>query len=323
MKDPTTGTGKTAHRTGGHQVKVLLLGSTGFIGSRIAASLLHTGETLLTVLSRNPAGHPPAPHGITVPGDLRDPSSLAAAVEGMDVVVHAASYVGPDPQIADAVNRQGTADLLAACERQGVGRVVYLSTTSVYGSGPHRGLVERDGVYAPRSAVSAARAEADRMVLEAGGTVIRPNLVFGRGDRWFIPGLARMMRIGTWPGEEPAALSIIGVETLGEMIARVALSSVHQGTAFHAVGPRPVPVPELLRETARQLGIPVPGFGPGTEVRDRFQAAGFTGHQTDLVTQDHWYSGAALRDAVGRKIDSGSLPSPAEWAWYLEKITGR
>lgn len=323
MKDPTAGTGKTAHRDVDRPTAILLVGSTGFVGSRIAASLLGTEGVRLAVLSRNPAEHPLAPHGITVPGDLGDPRSLAEALYGVDVVIHAASYVGADPQLADEVNRQGTANLLTECRRQGVDRFVYLSTTSVYGSGPHCGITEADGTYSPQSPVSAARAEADRMVLYRGGSVIRPNLVFGAGDSWFIPGLAKMLQAGVWPGDGSAFLSVIGVKELGEMAARLALLPGHHGRAFHAVGSRPVTAAEMLTTVTAELRLPAPAFAPEDAGREILKAAGFTAHQVDLVTQDHWYSGAAFRDATGWNSDASPLPGADEWAWYRTRITGR
>ncbi|WP_181282079.1 NAD-dependent epimerase/dehydratase family protein [Arthrobacter woluwensis] len=321
MKDPTAGTGKTAHRDVDRPTAILLVGSTGFVGSRIAASLFGSEGVGLTVLSRKPAEHPLAPHGITVPGDLGDPHSLAEALRGVDVVIHAASYVGKDPRPADEVNRQGTANLLAECRRLGVDRFVYLSTTSVYGSGPHRGITEEDGTYSPQSPISAARAEADRMVLDSGGAVIRPNLIFGTGDKWFIPGLVKMLRTGVWPGDGSALLSLIGVKELGKMAARLALSPENHGRAFHAVGSRPVTAAELITEVSAALRLPAPAFGPEAVGRDALTKAGFTAHQVDLVTRDHWYAGTALRDATGWNSDTAPLPDADEWDWYRTKIT--
>ncbi|MEZ2371101.1 NAD-dependent epimerase/dehydratase family protein [Arthrobacter sp. RCC_34] len=323
MKDPTAGAGKTAHRDVDGPTAILLVGSTGFIGSRIAASLLGAEGVRLTVLSRNPSESPLASHAITVPGDLRDPHSLAKALGGVDVVIHAASYVGADPRLADEINRQGTANFLTECRRHGVDRFVYLSTTSVYGSGPHHGITEMDRTYSPQSPVSAARAEADRMVLHSGGTVIRPNLVFGAGDQWFIPGLVKMLRTRVWPGDGSALLSLIGVRELGEMAARLALSPKHHGRAFHAVGSRPVTAAELLTKVSAELRLPAPAFGPEDVGRDALTKAGFTAHQVDLVTRDHWYSGAGLRDVTGWNSEADPLPDAADWAWYRTKITGR
>jgi len=281
-----------------------------------------TDGVQLTVLSRNPPGLPPIPHATILPGDLRDPQSLSAALRGIDRVIHAASYIGSDPRLAEEVNRQGTRNLLDECRRQGITKVTYLSTTSVYGSGPHRGLSERQATYGARSAASATRAEADRMVLEAGGVTVRPNLVFGEGDRWFIPGLAKMMRAGTWPGDGSALLSLIDVETLGAMVAWLALSGGHPGTAFHAVGSEPVSVARLLAATAAGLGIPVPHFTRGAGARDTLLRAGFTGHQVDLVTVDHWYSGHVFRGIPGPGFSEDALPVEGQWEWYRNFLRG-
>jgi nucleoside-diphosphate-sugar epimerase len=71
-------------------------------------------------------------------GDLRDPEAVARAVRGVDVVIHAAAVLPPladeRPALADAVNVDGTANVLAAMAAAGgSARLVYTSSISVYG----------------------------------------------------------------------------------------------------------------------------------------------------------------------------------------------
>ncbi|WP_115788672.1 NAD-dependent epimerase/dehydratase family protein [Arthrobacter silvisoli] len=286
---------------------VVVLGSSGFIGRRIAASL--AGKARVTAPSRNPGTRnpdgPAGPQGhhatstvaeltaagVTVPGaflpflrDLEDPG----------VVVHAVSYVGSDPALAREVNEAGTRNIIEQCQHSGNPRLIYLSTASVHGMGPHRG----GGPYPrrPASAASAARAAAERMVLDYGGEVVRPNLVFGEGDRWAAPGLLRIIdAAGGWPGNGAARLSVIDAGSLGELVAGLALADPQPGRAFYAAYPAPVPVSVLVEELCRASGRPVPPLlGDAPEVWESVLDAGFSRHQIDLVTVDHFYPSEQL-----------------------------
>ncbi|MDP5225705.1 MULTISPECIES: NAD(P)-dependent oxidoreductase [Arthrobacter] len=302
-------------------LRVLLLGSTGFVGCRVAASLLAAGGIRLVTMSRRTLEPPPFPHATTLVGDLRDPGAVANALHGVDVVINAASYVGRDAALAREVNVTGTRNLLAGCRSLGIRRVIQLSTTSVYGSGLHRGITEDGAGYHPQSAASAGRAVAEAEVLDFGGTVVRPNLVFGIGDRWVIPGIVRMMRAGRWPGDGSARLSMIDVGALGRILASLALSDPLPGRAFHAAASGPTGVTELLAAVERELGTPRPRFEAGSEAPEAkaaLKAEGFSPHQVELVTQDHWYSVKALRAALPQ-VDLGPrLPDAGTWRAYRD-----
>lgn len=121
-------------------MRVLLTGGAGFIGTHVRAAL---GEHDVRVLdSLRPDVHRgPSPD---VPGliraDVRNPDAVEASLDGVDVVVHLAAKVGLGvdvqdlPDYADS-NVHGTAVLLAAMARRGVGRLVLASSMVVYGEG--------------------------------------------------------------------------------------------------------------------------------------------------------------------------------------------
>lgn len=117
--------------------KALVTGGTGFVGRAVVEELLAAGRKV-RVLVRDPKH--PALQGLKVeafPGDLRDPSSLKAAVWGCTQVFHVAADYRlwvPDPEAMYAVNVQGTKDLMAAAAEAGVSRVVYTSTVGTLGN---------------------------------------------------------------------------------------------------------------------------------------------------------------------------------------------
>ncbi|WP_341722316.1 NAD-dependent epimerase/dehydratase family protein [Streptomyces rimosus] len=156
--------------------------------------------------------------------DLADPASLRGLCEGADVLLHLASDIGRDAEHCELVNVLGTAALVDEAVRAGVGRIVHLSTAAVYGAGPHSGLDVDEIPPAPVSAASRTRLAAEQPVLAAGGTVLRPGLVLGAGDRWVVPALAELLgRVpARWDGGR-GLLSVVAVEDLARLFVRLAL----------------------------------------------------------------------------------------------------
>ncbi|MGJ3560234.1 NAD-dependent epimerase/dehydratase family protein [Streptomyces sp. INA 01156] len=168
-------------------MNLLLTGGTGFIGSRVAAAAHRHPDTHVRLLSRHALHTPTEAEAETVPGDLADPASLYGSCTGIDVLVHCASRVSGDPESLAAVNDRGTKALVEEAVRGGVRRILYVSTAAVHGRGPFHGVRPGEAPVVPASATSRARAAAERHVLDAGGLVLRPHLVYGEGDRWMVP----------------------------------------------------------------------------------------------------------------------------------------
>jgi UDP-glucose 4-epimerase len=111
-------------------VKVLVTGSSGRIGSAVAARLTLRHQVTGLDLREGPL--------TTAIVDIRDTGRVAELCAGADAVVHTASLHVPDlasrtPQEFRDVNVDATKRLLAACGEAGVRRFVYTSTTSLYG----------------------------------------------------------------------------------------------------------------------------------------------------------------------------------------------
>jgi dihydroflavonol-4-reductase len=116
---------------------VLVTGATGFVGANVAR-LLMAEDYRVRVLAR-PTSSLKALEGCPVQvlrGDLLDPDSLHPAVEGCGLVFHAAADYrlwAPDPGEIYRNNIDGTRNVLEACARAGVERVVYTSSVGTLG----------------------------------------------------------------------------------------------------------------------------------------------------------------------------------------------
>src|SRR3990167_1143164 len=123
----------------------LVTGGAGFIGSHIAQRLVAMGGRV-RVLDNFSFGRQENLRGLedkveVVFGDLLDQGAVRKAMEGGEVVFHQAalrsgSFSVENPALVNRVNVEGTINVLVAARDAGVKRVVYASSSSVYGNGP-------------------------------------------------------------------------------------------------------------------------------------------------------------------------------------------
>ncbi len=117
-------------------MRVLVTGGAGFIGTALLAALRDAAHEPVCLDLRAPAGLAQE----HVVADVRDPGAFAPVLAGVDAVVHLAAKVGLEQGVADAPayvshNDLGTAVLLAAMARYGVGRLVLAGSMVAYGEG--------------------------------------------------------------------------------------------------------------------------------------------------------------------------------------------
>jgi UDP-glucose 4-epimerase len=133
--------------------KFLVTGGAGFIGSHIVEELLKRGEWV-RVLDNFSTGkwenlrfsdmnndHIDGSLEI-IEGDIRNLETCHEACDGVDYILHQAALRSvpksvDDPSATNDVNVQGTLNILLAAEEKGAKRVVYASSSSVYGSSDH------------------------------------------------------------------------------------------------------------------------------------------------------------------------------------------
>ncbi|MFJ8624789.1 NAD-dependent epimerase/dehydratase family protein [Kitasatospora sp. NPDC093550] len=307
---------------------VALTGATGFIGSAVLAALTARGVPVRALARREPGNA--APGTAWVPGDLAEGAGLTELCEGAGVLVHLASRVDGCAEECEAANVRGTAAVMAAATRAGVRRIVHLSTTAVYGEGPHAGIAVDEVPPAPLSEASRTRLLGERHALDAGAHVLRPGLVTGTGDRWVVPALAELVhRVPVrWAGGG-ARLSIVDRADLARLITVLALDEHAAAPGIHhASHPEPVRARDLLAGLAALGLLPaldgpdVPDV-PWEECRRLLAAAPgrVSERQFALVARDHWYRSEDVWRLAACPPGPGPLARlPEAAAWYRSAL---
>ncbi len=174
------------------QATVLVTGGAGFIGSHLVARLLAEGERVRLLLRRAPAAAL-AEHPLVeiVRGDLGDPDAVAGAMTGVKTVFHVAAAMRGSAAEFDCATVLGTRHVVDEALRQGVQRLVYVSSLAVLdaaGGRPGDVLTEASPLEPHprlRGQYSRAKCEAEAYVVQAirerglPAVILRPAEVIG------------------------------------------------------------------------------------------------------------------------------------------------
>lgn len=183
--------------------RVLLTGATGFLGRYVAKELTARGTQLIGMVRKT--SDRSSLEGLDLPlveADLTDPATLLSATAGMDAVIHLAAYYTfhGKPELYHKITVEGTRNLLDACVRNGVGRIIYCSTTEVIGPVENPPGSE-DSPPKPQFEYGRSKLRAESLVKEYADrgldfTILRPSGLYGPGNIddvafWFITSFAK------------------------------------------------------------------------------------------------------------------------------------
>jgi nucleoside-diphosphate-sugar epimerase len=254
----------------GQPVRAVVTGGGGFLGSRIVAMLLDEG-CVVGSFSRRAHASLAARGVVCHAGDLADAAAVRAALSDCDVVFHVAAKVGTwgDRKEYYSANVAGTRNVIDACRRNGVRKLVYTSTPSVVLDGrPVRN--EREDARRPAKHLtpySSTKAEAEGLVLEANGpelatVALRPHVIWGPGDNQVFPRLiarhrARRLRL-VGRGDNLVDTTFVDNAARAHLNAarRLAPGSAIAGRAYFISQGDPRSVRSLLNEVFRAAGLP-------------------------------------------------------------------
>lgn len=237
---------------------VLVTGATGFVGSQLLERLAGA-DVRLRALVRD-ASKFEAPEGVeveTVEADLADPSSLPAALEGVDVTYYLVHSMGQAGDLADQ-DREASTNYVRAATLAGVRRTIYLGAV---GYDPDGGSSEH----------LESRHEVEEIL--AGGppefVAVRASMVVGSGSGSFktlVQMVDRLPVLATAPWRSARSQPIANDDVLDCLVAA---RTVAPGR-YEIAGADELTVEELMREIARQLdkpyhAVPVPLSVPKIE----------------------------------------------------------
>lgn len=254
-------------------MRALVTGGAGFIGSNIARRLLERGDEV-TVFDNMSGGRADAiPEGARfVEGDLRDPDALDAVCD-VDVIFHQAAVRSvprslDEPRLTHDSNVNGTLNLLLAAEKYSVRRLLYASSSSVYGDVGEQRNVETMAPD-PRSPYAASKLTGEyycRVWARLGRvptTTLRYFNVFGPGQHpeskysAVFPAFIDALRGGRAPtiygdGEQSRDFTFIDDVVAANLLA--AETEDANGLVMNVASGRPKSVNSVLKTIADELG---------------------------------------------------------------------
>lgn len=264
-------------------MRALVTGGAGFIGSNIVDALLASGHEV-RVLDDLSTGYAEnlADQVELLEGDVADGDVVAKAVTRCDVVFHQAAFRSVlrsvhDPLATDRANTHGTLTVLRAAAEAGVGRVVYASSSSVYGGAAELPTPE-SAPLAPRSPYAVSKLAGEhycRVAAELYGletlsmryfNVYGPRQQPGAASATVVPLFIDALRQGTSPevhgdGLQSRSFCYVGDVVAANLAAASAPPESCQGQAYNIGGRRSYSLLDLLAILGDILGVqPVPVF---------------------------------------------------------------
>ncbi len=260
-----------------HGVRALVTGGAGFIGSHIVDALVDRGDEV-RVLDNLSTGYEANvnPKAKLIRGDVADQAAVAEAVDGCELVFHEAASRAvlrsvERPLETDTANTHGTLTVLKEAQEAGVRRVVYASSSSVYGGAELLPTPETAPAY-PRSPYAVSKLAAEhycRVFAELYGleTVAlryfnvygprqRPDSAYAAVIPLFIDALSKGIRpIVHGDGLQSRDFGYIADVTAANLAAAFAPATACSGNAYNIAGGREYSLLDLLNLLGGILGV--------------------------------------------------------------------
>jgi dihydroflavonol-4-reductase len=248
-------------------MKVLVTGATGFTGGHLARELKRRGHAVLALARPSADARSLIEHGIeVVSGDIANRDEVIAATRGIDAVYHtAAAYreaKHPDEHYWK-VNVGGTVNVIEACSRHGVRRLVHCSTGGVHGHIHNIPAVETTP-FNPGDVYQRTKLEGELHVQQAirtgmPATIVRPSAIYGPGDMRLLK-LFRALQRGTFRvfGDGRTRYHLVHIS---DLVEGMILCGTHEraiGQTYILAGPRFMSIQEMVRLIAEAVGVRPP-----------------------------------------------------------------
>jgi len=251
-------------------MKFFITGGGGFLGKAIVKQLLDRGDD---VVSYSRGQYPElAKWGAThIQGDISDYDKLCEAMKDCDAVFHVAAKAGiwgPYKEFYQA-NVTGTENIIAACQKLKINKLLFTSTPSVVHDGNGSEGKDESLPY-PRKFYAnypKTKAIAEKLVLEANSSklstaALRPHLIWGPGDHHFYPRLTSKGRAGKLRilGTKPNPVDCIYIDNAAkahlQAMDKLEPNSNVAGKAYFISQDQPIPIAELINKILNTAQIP-------------------------------------------------------------------
>jgi nucleoside-diphosphate-sugar epimerase len=247
----------------------VITGATGLLGSHIAEALVARGERVRALV--RPTSNLSFLHELGVElsvGDLHDPPALRRAVSGAAVVYHCAARVGDwgpwsvyRREIIDA-----TGHLLDACRAARVGRILYVSSVTVYGHPRESGVpITEDSplgqrLYSFWDYYCRSKIAAEALARAAGPvvTIVRPSWIYGPRDRNSLPRLMTAFHANrvTLIGSGDNLLNVVYASDVADGAIRAANHPEARGQTYNLCSEGELTQRQFLDALCEALGRP-------------------------------------------------------------------
>lgn len=245
-------------------------GATGFIGGAIVDRLRREGRRVVALVRSEQDVPALEAKGVDCRvGDLSSPRALAEAIGRASRVIHAAGIADERAplEVHGWVNVAGTENLLRAAHHQGVRRFIFVSCAdSTLRGQPRRGQGEqRDLAIRPLGRLGRTKKEAEEFVATSFGreietVILRPGIVWGAGDRHFLPRVARAAMEGKLRqiGNGNNFIATTHVDNIVEAAIKGALRDEAQFGLYYLPDPEMMTQRRFLAMLTSALGLPPP-----------------------------------------------------------------
>jgi len=240
--------------------RVLVTGASGFLGSALVRRLRERGESPRVFL-RRPAAPGSAAKGLdAVYGSLGEPEAVDRAVAGVEVVYHVGAAMKGWREDFEAGTVWGTRNIIDACLRHRVKRLVYVSSLGVLDHAGHEDgvIVDEESPVEPnpdlRGLYTQTKLEAERMVLAAtkergiDAVIVRPGQIFGPGAEKVTPnGVIKLA--GQWivAGNGKRMLPAVYIEDVVDGLLAAETAPAARGRIIHLIDPTPLSQNEYMK----------------------------------------------------------------------------
>lgn len=251
-------------------MRVLVTGSTGFVGSHCIEALAEHRDVEIIAACRDPSRLPSGFRGESRVGDLRDKHDLELLTRGIDVIIHAAAWTSlwSHGKESAALFLEPSLALIDAARRQGVKRFVFISTVSAAAPQGSSDPMSRGSKrpYWPHEA-NVVTVE-DRLREVAGEAFCSVNLRLGlfAGSRYalgLLPILVPRLKthLVPWVSRGQTSMPITDGRDIGACAALAATAPNLTGyEGFNVVGPEIPRVREVIDHLHHRHGLPRPHF---------------------------------------------------------------